>query len=114
MVHLQRAPAGHHQRSLSFMGLVVIGAALVAALAIGGQSLPVFLEYQAVRKGGFVQGMRTHFGRAAQMDGLQSICGRDLESSQRNAPMLLSCPNSRKTPLAGPAYLVYRFNDQIP
>ena len=39
-----------HQRGLSFFGLVFIGVFAVAAFAIGGQSVPIFLENQAIRK----------------------------------------------------------------
>jgi len=39
-----------HQRGLSFFGVIFIGLFAVAAFAIGGQSIPVFLEHQAIRK----------------------------------------------------------------
>ena len=39
-----------HQRGLSFVSVVLIGFILVAAFAIGGQSVPIFTEYMAVQK----------------------------------------------------------------
>ncbi len=38
------------QRGLSFVSVVLIGFILVAAFAIGGQSVPIFTEYMAVQK----------------------------------------------------------------
>ena len=38
------------QRGLSFIGLVFLVAIIVAVAAIGAQSVPVFLEYQAITK----------------------------------------------------------------
>ena len=109
------------QRGLSFIGLVFIGVITVAAFAIGGQSVPVFLEYQAVRKaaskvareGGTVPEIRANFDRAAAIDDITSIRGSDLEITKRNDKVLVGYKYSREISLAGPAYLVYRFNDQI-
>lgn len=122
MRHLQ----GKHrpraqQRGLSFISLVFIGALAVAAFAIGGQSVPVFLEYQAVRKaatkaareGGTVAEIRANFDRAAQIDDIKSVRGSDLEITKRNDKVLIGYEYSREISLAGPAYLVYRFNDQV-
>ena len=38
------------QRGLSFVSVVLIGFILVAAFAIGGQSVPIFTEYMAGQK----------------------------------------------------------------
>ena len=38
------------QRGLSFIGLVFLVAIIVSVVAIGAQSVPVFLEYQAITK----------------------------------------------------------------
>ena len=38
------------QQGLSFIGLVFLIAILVGVAAIGAQSVPVFLEYQAITK----------------------------------------------------------------
>lgn len=120
--HSHRHSTGRaRQRGLSFIGLVVIGAVAVAAFAIGGQSVPVFLEYQAIRKaaakaareGGTVQEVRANFDRAAQIDDITTIKGNDLEITKRNDKVLVAYKYSREISLAGPAYLVYRFNDQI-
>ena len=109
-----------HQRGLSFFGLVFIGVFAVAAFAIGGQSVPIFLENQAIRKaaakaareGSSVPDVRTIFDKAAQIDDIKSIKGADLEVTKRNDKSVGSYQYSREIALAGPAYLVYRFNEQ--
>jgi hypothetical protein len=46
----QRTTSPARQRGLSFIGVIFIGLLAVAAFAIGGQSIPIFLEYQAIKK----------------------------------------------------------------
>ena len=75
---LQRTAARSRQRGLSFIGVIFVGVLAVAAFAIGGQSVPVFIEYAAIK---------------------------------RNDKVVVSFSYSREIPLAGPAYLVYRFKE---
>jgi len=108
------------QRGLSFFGLVFIGVIAVAAFAIGGQSLPIFLEYQAIgkaankaaREAATVPEIRSSFDRAAAIDDITSIQGKDLEIAKRGDKIIVSYKYSREIALAGPAYLVYRFEGQ--
>lgn len=109
-----------HQRGLSFIGVVFIGVLAVAAFAIGGQSVPIFLEYQAInkaankaaREASTVPEIRASFDRAAAIDDISSIKGSDLEISKRGDKVVVSFKYSREIALAGPAYLVYRFEGQ--
>jgi hypothetical protein len=108
------------QRGLSFIGVVFIGVIAVAAFAIGGQSIPIFLEYQAINKaankavkeGATVADVRGSFDRAAAIDDISSITVRDLEITKRGDKVVASFKYSREIALAGPAYLVYRFEGQ--
>jgi hypothetical protein len=108
------------QRGLSFVGVIFIGLIAVAAFAIGGQSVPIFLEYQAIDKaankaakeGSTVAEIRGSFDRAAAIDTINSIQGKDLEISKRGDKIVVSYKYSREIALAGPAYLVYRFEGQ--
>lgn len=110
------------QRGLSFIGLVFIAVVAVALVAIGGQSLPIFLEYQAVIKaakkaaseGTTVPEVRAIFDRAAVIDNISSIQGKDLEVTKHNEQVQVAFSYSREIALAGPAYLVYRFKKQTP
>ena len=107
------------QRGLSFIGVIFIGLLAVAAFAIGGQSVPIFIEYQAIKKaatkaaneGSTVPEVRGSFDRAAAIDDISSIQGKDLEVTKRGDKVVVSFKYSREIALAGPAYLVYRFED---
>ena len=107
------------QRGLSFLGLVFIGVLAVAVFAVGGQSVPIFLEYIAAKKAiekakveSTVAGVQAAFDRAAAIDDIRSIKGSDLQVTKRGDKVVVSFKYSREIPLAGPAYLVYRFEGQ--
>ena len=59
-----------------------------------------------------VPGVRAAFDRAAAIDDITSIKGSDLEVTKRGDKVVVSFKYSREIPLAGPAYLVYRFDAQ--
>lgn len=115
---LHRSAARSRQRGLSFFGLVFIGVLAVAVFAIGGQSIPIFLEYQAIlkaakkaaRDGNTVPEIRASFDRAGAIDDIASVQGKDLEITKVGEKVVVSFKYAREIPLAGPAYLVYRFN----
>ena len=108
------------QRGLSFIGVIFIGLFAVAAFAIGGQSVPIFLEYQAIskaaakaaREGTTVGDIRGSFDRSASIDTISSIQGKDLEIGKRGDKVVVSFKYSREIALAGPAFLVYRFEGE--
>jgi hypothetical protein len=105
------------QRGLSFIGLVFLVAIIVAVAAIGAQSVPVFLEYQAITKaankaaaeGSTVAEVKASFDRSASIDDIKSISGNDLNVTKVNDKIVVGFEYSREIHLAGPAYLVYRF-----
>lgn len=109
------------QRGMSFLGVIFIGVFAVAAFAIGGQSIPILLEYQAIKKAATkaareetsVAGIRAAFDRAGAIDNISSISGRDLEITKRNDKVVVSFKYEREIGLFGPAFLVYRFQDSV-
>ena len=116
---MHRTASRARQRGLSFFGLIFIGLLAVAVFAIGGQSLPIFLEYTSAKKAiekakveSTVPGVRAAFDRAAAIDDINSIKGSDLEVTKRGDKVIVSFKYSREIPLAGPAFLVYRFEAQ--
>ncbi|KRD26996.1 hypothetical protein ASE39_01445 [Acidovorax sp. Root267] len=120
-MHINRSTSPLRQRGLSFIGVVFIGVIAVAAFAIGGQSVPIFLEYQAISKAAnkaakeasTVPEVRAIFDRAGAIDNISSIQGKDLEIAKRgDNKIVVSYKYSREIALAGPAYLVYRFEGQ--
>lgn len=114
-----RTASRSRQRGLSFFGLVFIGVIAVTVFAVGGQSIPIFLEYTAAKKAiekakveTTVSGVRAAFDRTAAIEGITSIKGADLEVTKRGDRVVISFKYSREVPLAGPAYLVYRLEAQ--
>ena len=105
------------QRGLSFIGLVFLVAIIVSVVAIGAQSVPVFLEYQAITKaankaaaeGNTVAEVKAAFDRSAAIDDFKSVTGNDLNVTKVNDKIVVGFEYSREIPLAGPAFLVYRF-----
>ena len=105
------------QRGLSFIGLVFLVAIIVSVVAIGAQSVPVFLEYQAITKaankaaaeGNTVAEVKAAFERSAAIDDFKSVTGNDLNVTKVNDKIEVGFEYSREIPLAGPAFLVYRF-----
>ncbi|MCZ2104047.1 MAG: DUF4845 domain-containing protein [Comamonadaceae bacterium] len=120
-MEMEHSALRSRQRGLSFIGVIVIGLLAVAAFAIGGQSVPILIEYQAVKKAATkaareettVAGVRAAFDRAAAIDDISSITGKDLEITKRDDKVVVSFDYSREIALVGPAYLVYRFRDSV-
>ena len=108
------------QRGLSFIGLVFVLAVLVCAAVVVAQSVPVFVEYQAIMKaaqkaaneGSSVANVRGSFEASAAIDDFKSVKGKDLEVTKVNDKIVVRVAYSREIHLAGPAYLVYKFEKQ--
>ena len=119
-MNLRYTTARARQRGLSFIGVIFIGVLAVATFAIGGQSVPIFVEYQAIRKatvkaskdGSTVADIRASFDRAGAIDNISSVSGKDLEITKRGDKTVVGFKYSREIALAGPAFLVYRFQYQ--
>ncbi len=117
-VPARRAPRSR-QRGMSFIGLVLMGVVVVALFAVGSQSVPIFLENQAIhkaaakaaRESNTVAEARAAFDRAAAIDSIESVKASDLQVTQRNDRLVVSYDYSREIHLFGPAYLVYRFQN---
>lgn len=114
---LERSARKSSQRGMSFFGLVFVGFVLVAAFAIGGQSFPIWLEYSAISKAiekakveTTVGGVRAAFNRAAAIDDITTISGKDLTVTASADKTVVTFAYEREIHLAGPAYLVYRFD----
>lgn len=105
------------QRGLSFLGLVFVIALGVGVVAVGAQSVPVFLEYQAIvkaankaaREGNSVAEVRASFERSSAIDDFTSVKPADLDVTKINDQIVVRFEYSREIHLVGPAYLTYRF-----
>lgn len=125
MANSQPAPQGfqgnlktkHWQRGISFIGLLFVGAVVVSAGILAAQVLPTLLEYQAITKaankakdGSTVAEVRSIFDKAAAIDDIASISGKDLEVTKRGDQTVVAFAYTREIHMAGPAFLVLKYN----
>lgn len=106
----------HQQRGLTFFGLLVVGILLAFTGVVVAQLVPTYIEYMAVQKavdksaaGTTVTEVRSLFDKAAQIDDIRTISGKDLDVSKQGERVVVSYAYSREVHLAGPAYLVMKY-----
>jgi len=104
------------QRGLTFMGLLIVGIVLAFTGVIVAQVVPTYIEYTAVQKavqkasvGTTVGEVRSIFDKAAQIDDISTISGKDLEVGKEGDRVVVSFAYSREIHLAGPAYLTMKY-----
>jgi FlaG/FlaF family flagellin (archaellin) len=105
------------QRGISFVGLIFVGAVLACAGVIAAQVFPTVLEYQAVMKaatkaakdGNSVAEVRSVFDKAADIDNIKTITGRDLEVTKEGDKIVVAFAYNREIHLTGPAFLVLKY-----
>ena len=104
------------QRGLSFIGLVFIAMVLGATVVVLAQVLPTAMEYQAVLKavkkasaGSTVPEVRSMFDKAASIDNISSVTGKDLDVVKENDKVVVSFAYQREIHLFGPAYLTLKY-----
>ncbi len=104
------------QRGLTFLGLLVVGILLALAGVVFAQVVPTYIEYLAVQKavdkasaGETVAEVRSIFDKAATIDDIHSVNGKDLEVSKEGNQVVVSFAYERDIHLTGPAYLVMRY-----
>ncbi|MBF5003261.1 DUF4845 domain-containing protein [Diaphorobacter caeni] len=114
-MHRISAPRSR-QRGLSFVSLVFILVVFVSIGYVATKSFPMLMEWQAVNKAvnkaaaeTTVAGVRAAFDRAAAIDDIRSISGKDLEVTKQNEKVLVTYEYTQEIPLYGPAFLLYRF-----
>lgn len=111
-----RSGARSAQRGISFIGLIFVGGVLACAGVIGAQVLPTVIEYQAIlkatnkaREGNSVADVRSIFDKAADIDNIKTIQGKDLEVVKEGDKIVVSFAYIREIHLTGPAFLVLKY-----
>jgi hypothetical protein len=104
------------QRGITFLGLIVVGGILVFGAIVGMQVFPTYIEFLAIQKaakkasaGNTVPEVRSIFDKAAQIDTINSIAGKDLEVGKQGDKVVVSFAYQREIHLGGPAYLVMKY-----
>jgi predicted transcriptional regulator len=104
------------QSGISFLGLLFFGGLLAVVGVIAAQVVPTLIELQAINKavlkardGNTVIEVRTIFDRAAAVDDIKSITGKDLDVTNDSGKILVRFAYQREIHLAGPAYLTLKY-----
>lgn len=105
------------QLGISFIGILFIGAVIGSTFVVGAQVLPTVIEFQAITKaahrakaGNTVPEVRSIFDKAAQIDDISSIAGKDLVVTKEGDKTVVAFAYTREIHLAGPAYLVLKYD----
>jgi hypothetical protein len=104
---------------MSFIGLLVVGGLLAVTGVVVAQAIPTVIEYQAVLKavnkakdGNTVAEVRSIFDKAASIDNISTISGKDIEVTKENNKVVVRFAYQREIHLAGPAYLTLKYAGQ--
>lgn len=105
------------QRGITFFGLL-FNAALFAVLGVvGAQVVPTYLEYIAVgraaesaRSGQTPAEARVLFDKAAAINDIKSIAGKDIEVTKEGEKVVVAYAYQREIHLVGPAFLTLKYS----
>jgi hypothetical protein len=105
------------QRGISFIGLVFVGSVVAMAGVVAAQVFPTAIEFMAVQKaaqkaateGQTPAEIRTVFDKASVINDIKSISGKDLDISKQGDKVVVAFSYEREIHLAGPAFLVMKY-----
>lgn len=104
------------QQGLTFVGLIIVGALLAYSGVILAQVAPTYIEFVAIQKavdkassGSTVAEVRSIFDKAAQIDDIRTIAGKDLTVGKEGDRVVVSFAYVREIHLVGPAHLVMKY-----
>ena len=107
----------HQQRGISFIGILFVGAVLAFAGIVAAKVVPTLIEFQSITKaatkasaGNTVGEVRSLFDKAGQIDDIHSISGKDLDVSKEGDKTVVAFAYTREVHLAGPAFLLLKYN----
>ncbi|MES2954365.1 MAG: DUF4845 domain-containing protein [Pseudomonadota bacterium] len=106
----------NRQRGISFIGVLFVVGVLAFAGVIAAQAFPTVVEFQAITKaatkakdGASVAEIRTIFDKAAQIDDIKSITGKDLVVSKEGDKNVVSFAYNKEIHIAGPTFLLIKY-----
>ncbi len=105
------------QRGITFIGLLFIGGIIAVGGIIAAQVVPTLIELQAIHKaarkaaaeGGTVADVRNVFDKAAVIDDIKSVEGKDLNVTKVGDKVVVSFAYEREIHLGGPAWLTLKY-----
>ncbi len=109
----------HQERGISVLGFLFVAVVLACAGVLAAQAVPTLIEFQAINKaankasaGSTVAEVRAIFDRAAAIDDIKSISGKDLEVGKQGNKTVVAFAYTREIHMAGPAYLLLKYDGQ--
>lgn len=109
----------HRQRGISLFGLLFWGVLIAFVGVIGARAFPTVLEYITIQRvidriaksnPATVPAVRAEFDRAKMVEySITSISGSDLQVSKDNDKLTISFAYDKQIELAGPAYLLIKY-----
>jgi hypothetical protein len=104
------------QRGITFIGLLFNAVVLAVVGVVGAQIFPTYLEYIAIgraaesaRTGQTPAEARTLFDKAAAINDIKSISGKDIEVTKEGEKVVVAYAYQREIHLAGPAFLTLKY-----
>jgi hypothetical protein len=107
------------QVGISFFGLIVVMVVLAMVGILGAQVLPTAIEYQAIVKAvhksqdaSSPAAVRESFDRAAAIDDIKSLRGKDLEIVKVGDKNQVKFAYTKEIHMFGPAFLLLKYAGQ--
>jgi hypothetical protein len=104
------------QSGISFIGVLFVVGVLAFAGLIAAQVFPTLLEFQAITKAAnkakeatSVPEARAIFDKAAAIDDIKSITGKDLDVTKEDDKTVVAFAYNKEIHIAGPAYLLLKY-----
>ena len=104
------------QGGFSLIGFLFVVGVLACLGVLGAQAFPTVLEYQAALKavqkasaGNTVGEVKVIFDKAAQIDDINSISGKDLVVTKEGDKVVVSFAYNKEIHMFGPAYLLLKY-----
>lgn len=104
------------QGGFSLLGFLFVVGVLACLGVLGAQAFPTVLEYQAALKavqkasaGNTVGEVKTIFDKAAQIDDINSISGKDLIVTKEGDKVVVAFAYNKEIHMFGPAFLLLKY-----
>jgi hypothetical protein len=100
----------------SLLGMLFVVGVLACLGVLGAQAFPTVLEYQAALKavqkasaGSTVGEVKIIFDKAAQIDDITSISGKDLVVTKEGDKVVVAFAYNKEIHMFGPAFLLLKY-----
>jgi len=104
------------QQGASLISMLFVGAVLVFLGVVGAQVIPTYVEYQTIgkaiekaRQSASVAELRNIFDKAAPIDNIKSITGKDLDLTKEGDKIMISFAYGPEIHLGDPAFLLLKY-----